>query len=199
MINVCKKRKPKVLEPKDMKTILGIDVSTKTGWAAIRCGTEHLADAKVGTLKFPPAGGFKRHKIFYQEMVRLINETNPQLVVLEGYAHAGKFNNTLQPELGGLVRLAVQQSEAFGIQVAPAALKKFVTGKGNAKKDLMMKEVYKRWRAEGTDDEMDAFALAQFGRALYYPNDIGVPKKNMEAVEDWKKNNAKLGVKKFLY
>ena len=50
--------------------------------------------------------------------------------------------------------------------VAPQALKKFVTGKGNVKKDQMKLAVFKRWGVEfPTTDETDAYALAQWGQA----------------------------------
>lgn len=47
----------------------------------------------------------------------------------------------------------------------PPEIKKFVTGKGNAKKELVMKDVYKRWGFE-TDclDLSDAYAIAQYTR-----------------------------------
>lgn len=44
----------------------------------------------------------------------------------------------------------------------PGQIKKFTTGKGNAKKELMMKEVYKRWGFEtDSHDVADAYAIAR--------------------------------------
>ena len=69
------------------------------------------------------------------------------------------------------------------MEVAPTSLKKFVTGKGNAKKDLMLLSVYKRWGFDTTNDnKADAYGLAQFGRALL-GFDTGVPQVNLTAVE----------------
>ena len=53
------------------------------------------------------------------------------------------------------------------VEVPPSTLKKFVTGKGNAKKDQMMLAIYKRWGTEfDNNDAADAYALAQYGRTL---------------------------------
>ena len=47
--------------------------------------------------------------------------------------------------------------------VAPGTLKKFVTGDGRAKKDLMLLKVYKKWGVEFSDDNLaDAYSLAQY-------------------------------------
>ena len=46
--------------------------------------------------------------------------------------------------------------------IAPGTLKKFVTGKGNAKKDLMLLKVYKKWGVEFDNDNLaDAYGLAR--------------------------------------
>ncbi len=51
--------------------------------------------------------------------------------------------------------------------VAPSRLKKFVTGKGNAKKELMMLEVFKRFGHSPADNNAaDAIGLAYIGMAL---------------------------------
>ena len=48
----------------------------------------------------------------------------------------------------------------------PSKIKKFITGKGNSKKELMLKEIYKRWGFE-TDNHNtgDAYAIAQLVRS----------------------------------
>jgi crossover junction endodeoxyribonuclease RuvC len=46
--------------------------------------------------------------------------------------------------------------------IAPGTLKKFVTGKGNSKKDLMLLKTYKRWGVEFDDHNIcDAYGLAR--------------------------------------
>jgi crossover junction endodeoxyribonuclease RuvC len=61
--------------------------------------------------------------------------------------------------------------------VAPTSLKKFVTGKGNAAKELVIKEVFKRWGLEPADNnEADAIVLLMIGRCL-----AGIMEPSMEA------------------
>jgi len=46
--------------------------------------------------------------------------------------------------------------------IAPGTLKKFVTGKGNSKKDLMLLKTYKKWGEEFSDNNIcDAYGLAR--------------------------------------
>lgn len=70
-------------------------------------------------------------------------------------------------ELGGVVRVALTEQEIGWLEVPPARVKKFCTGKGNAPKDIMIQQVYKRWGVEcKNSDEADAFVLAQIGLAV---------------------------------
>ncbi len=84
-------------------------------------------------------------------------------VYIEGpsYMSSGKF--VLQMgALHFLLRLFLYKREVFYKVVAPGSLKKFVTGKGNAKKDLMLLKVYKKWGVEfEVDDLADAYGLAR--------------------------------------
>ena len=57
--------------------------------------------------------------------------------------------------------------------VPPTVLKKFVTGKGNSKKDEMRLGAYKRWAFEDkSDDVVDAYCLAQMG---LYKHGLSLP------------------------
>ena len=56
---------------------------------------------------------------------------------------------------------------ASRVLVTPSQLKKFVTGKGNADKNVVMKEVYKRFHIDTDDDNTaDAVVLGHIGLAL---------------------------------
>ena len=91
------------------------------------------------------------------------------LVLIEGYAFSARSSSDAPlKELGGLVRHAVlERTGTYPIVVAPALLKKFATGKGNCKKDLILLEVFARWGERFTDDNAaDAYVLARIGLAL---------------------------------
>jgi crossover junction endodeoxyribonuclease RuvC len=86
------------------------------------------------------------------------------LVAIESFSMGSRGRAVFQlGGLGWLVRADLYENHISYIDVTPAELKKFTTGKGNAKKDVMMREVYKRWGVNvDTSDEADAFALAMF-------------------------------------
>ena len=161
--------------------VMGVDTSTKTGYVILDDKGEVV---NVGVLHHKPqANRFARYAHYTREISELIIAYGVDLVIIEGYSYAGKFNSSLQYELGACIRMKMWQDEVKFVEVAPTSLKKFVTGKGNAKKDLMLLSVYKRWDFDTEDDnEADAYGLAQFGRAII-GEPTGVPAINFSSVE----------------
>ena len=84
-------------------------------------------------------------------------------VYIEGPAYMASGKYILQMgALHFLLRLYLYKKGVFFKVIAPGTLKKFVTGKGNSKKDLMLLKVYKRWGVEfEVDDLADAYGLAR--------------------------------------
>lgn len=69
-------------------------------------------------------------------------------------------------ELSACVRLAIydyfEDYRKYPLKVPPMTLKKYAAGKGNAKKQEMLLQIYKRWGLEFNDDNAaDAYALAR--------------------------------------
>jgi Holliday junction resolvasome RuvABC endonuclease subunit len=66
-------------------------------------------------------------------------------------------------ELAAIVKLELyERDRIFPLQVSPMTLKKFASGKGNAKKQEMLMMMYKRWGVEFSDDNAaDSYALAR--------------------------------------
>jgi crossover junction endodeoxyribonuclease RuvC len=86
------------------------------------------------------------------------------LVVLEGYSYGSKNQAHQIGEWGGLLRWTLWGARTQYIEVPPTTLKAYVAGAGNAPKEVMMREVFRRWNYEAVDnDDADAFGLAQFG------------------------------------
>lgn len=113
----------------------------------------------------------------------------PDLVVVEGYAYGKGAQAHQIGELGGVVRLALHDAGLPWVEVPPAKLKKFVTGKGNAKKDTVRLEAFKRFGFEArTVDEVEAVCLALMGwvGAGFPPkaNLTKLPKANLSVLED---------------
>jgi crossover junction endodeoxyribonuclease RuvC len=68
------------------------------------------------------------------------------------------------------------------LQIPPMTLKKFAAGKGNAKKQEMLMQIYKRWGIEFNDDNAaDSYALARVASG----NAVGaVEQQIMEQIND---------------
>jgi hypothetical protein len=71
-------------------------------------------------------------------------------------------------ELSATVRLAIfdffeeGDDRRFPLKVPPMTLKKYAAGKGNAKKQEMLLQIFKRWGIEFNDDNAaDSYALAR--------------------------------------
>lgn len=83
-------------------------------------------------------------------------------VAMEGYAFSSQRAHQAG-ELGAAVKLAVTDyTNVPFVSIPPTALKKYVTGKGNVAKNLMLLGVYKTWDIEFNDDNLaDSYALAR--------------------------------------
>lgn len=92
----------------------------------------------------------------------------PALVMVEDLpTHAKSAGLTGQAQ--GVVRLALVDAGVSMMFLAPATLKKFATGKGNADKAAMIAAWNARNHARVTDDnQADAAWLRQYGRTLMH-------------------------------
>lgn len=149
-----------------MKTILGLDLSiTSTGYAVL--GPDKTIVTGTITSTPNPNRGERLWKLL-DALDEIVKKHKPHLVLIEGYSY-GSHNHQLayMAEWGGVVRFHLQRIGIDIIEVSPGNLKKFVTGKGNAKKEQMLLASYKKWGIEfATNDECDAFALAKYGQSL---------------------------------
>jgi crossover junction endodeoxyribonuclease RuvC len=71
-------------------------------------------------------------------------------------------------ELAAVVKMAIydyfgeDENCRYPLKIPPMTLKKYATGKGNAKKQEMLMQIYKRWGIEFNDDNAaDAYALGR--------------------------------------
>lgn len=86
------------------------------------------------------------------------------LLVVEGYAMGARNGREVLGEWGGQIRLFAYRFGWNVLVVPPSSLKKYTTGKGNAEKETVMLEVFKRWAYSSTDNnDADAYALMRLG------------------------------------
>ena len=96
-----------------------------------------------------------------------LGKKNIKNVAMEGTVLASQAALVLG-ELSALVRITLHgyykgvEEAQYPLKVPPMTLKKFAAGKGNAKKQEMLLQIYKRWGIEfNNDNAADSYALAR--------------------------------------
>jgi crossover junction endodeoxyribonuclease RuvC len=83
-------------------------------------------------------------------------------VAMEGYSFGSANRAHMAGELGAAVKLALYDLGSVPLIIPPSSVKKYATGKGNAKKDLMILACYKNWGVEfSNDNEADSYCIAK--------------------------------------
>lgn len=139
--------------------ILALDLGTKCGWAvSSNAGINHgMQEFKNDRF----SGGGMRYLKFEKWLMAIPKPT--QVVFEEVRRHAA---TDAAHVYGGLMATLTKWCEANKIPyqgVAVGTIKKFWTGKGNGKKDVMIAEAKKRGYKDVDDDnEADALALLHY-------------------------------------
>jgi crossover junction endodeoxyribonuclease RuvC len=167
--------------------VAGLDLSlTKSGMA--------LPDETFATITLPARlHGYERHPHVWNAVLgRLKVDGYPDVVVIEGYANhsPGSIALIRAAEIGGYIRAKLTRAGVPVVDVAPAVLKKYATGKGNAAKEAVYEAALaavtggrsrKRAQLLGTPervpagfDEADAYwlrrmAIEHYGRSADPP------------------------------
>lgn len=158
---------------------LGVDISTKTGYAVVDKG-EVISYGVVTTKK---EKGMARVQYILDQIMSIIHRYDPKLIVIEGYGFANKHSLVTLVEIGTILRYYLYQEGLLWLEVTPNSLKKFVTGKGSGKKEVIIKEVYRRFGFDTDNNDIaDAVGLAYLGAALDgYP--VKLPKQNLTVLD----------------
>jgi crossover junction endodeoxyribonuclease RuvC len=154
-----------------IKKIVGIDPSlTGTGICTMLTASLQFPgftqEHQTSLIKPATKSGPERLIEIRDRVASFIQEAD--IVVIEGYSFGSKGAGVFQTaELGGVLRVMIREQGKWMVEVAPTQLKKFATGKGNAKKEEVKLGAYKRWGVEfKTSDETDAFCLSKIGEAI---------------------------------
>ena len=110
-------------------------------------------------------------------------------VAIENYAYGAKGKQTVLAELGGILRHALIKLVEKITEIAPQSLKKFVVGKGNAPKDLMLLSIYKRYKEDFADipgkpkiDAADSYGCAKIAYHYFSASYDGLTKAQMDVI-----------------
>ncbi len=152
----------------NMTKVIGIDASLAgTGICSILLAGEETHVSKTITASGDSRGVDRLIDIRDQICQICSVPSRADLVVIEGYAHDRGNRAHYMGELGGVLRVLLTELKIKWVEVAPAQVKKFATGKGNASKEVVAVGVYKKWRMEFPDNnQCDAYVLARIGAAL---------------------------------
>ena len=101
--------------------------------------------------------------------VQVMHKDVIDLVCIEGASYGSRKTSYLfdAGRLMGIMEVSLLEGSYKYVVVPPTMLKKFATGKGNAAKDIVIKEVYKVWNQDFDDNNIcDAFVLAKIAQAV---------------------------------
>lgn len=161
--------------------VWGLDISTKIGSTVV--DTEGGKPRIVEALKITSKNsGWHRCSDLAVSVMEVYRRYRPDVICIEGYAHGAKFSQQVLFEVGSIIRYFLWQEDIKYYDVAPTSLKKFVTGKGVATKDTIIKEVFKRFSYDTDDNDIaDSVGLAFLAAAISGAN-TGLPKNHLEAL-----------------
>lgn len=124
---------------------------------------EHIADI-AGLIKPGDRRGAKRLAYIFDYIEKILSCYTPEKVIvcMEGYAYNYRKGMVFElGEAGGIVKLCCHRLGIACLSVPPTELKKFVTGKGAASKEEVMKFV-----GERQNDIADAKGLSMVAKEI---------------------------------
>jgi crossover junction endodeoxyribonuclease RuvC len=140
---------------------IGIDPSTTTGFVALSPEGEILQGFEITTKEKKDPNRFMdiADQIIYKLRI-------DDSICIEGFSYGSKGKGiSTQYGIGWLIRSYLIECGFKYQEVSPSGLKKFASGKGNAKKDNLVIPIYKKWGFESDSDNIrDAYILAQIAR-----------------------------------
>lgn len=143
---------------------VGLDPSTKTG-VVIIYEDESVWKKEITTnVKIDP------DRFMDIAEAVLSNLSDGDIICIEGFSYGSRGKGvSTQYGIGWLIRAELIKNGYSYYEVSPSAVKKFATGKGNAKKDAMVLPIFKRWGFENNSDNIrDAYVLAQIAKAIHH-------------------------------
>jgi crossover junction endodeoxyribonuclease RuvC len=162
----------------DSPWVVGLDLSLTSSGVA-------YADGTTGRIR-PTGRGMARLAEVLTGVRAALDcwETDPELVVIEGYAYASGNRAHQIGELGGLVRHELYRQDIPTVDVAPSKLKIYATGRGDAGKAEMVANARERLGYVAFQpDEVDALWARAFGLHLLGSPLVALPKSHTRALD----------------
>lgn len=101
-------------------------------------------------------------------------DTATDKVVIEGFSFGSRGAGVSKMYgIGWCIRVYLEMNSVQWGEVAPTALKKFASNRGNAKKEDIVLPVFKKWGFEGNSNDItDAYVLARMAWSMYNHEDL---------------------------
>ena len=166
-----------------MPNVIAVDPSlTGTGICVV-----HKGKFFVALLGDKGKRGLERLTYLAGQFARLVAALPGYDLIIEGYAMGARDSHSHSlGEVGGAYKMAAFSSRRRVITPSPNTIKKFATGKGNAPKEIVMKELFKRWGIDVDSNNLaDAVAIALFfgyGWHIQQGLAVSLPALNTEAI-----------------
>lgn len=167
----------------DGPVAIGIDQSL-TGFAMTALNTDNPSAYETWVYKSPKSGVQRLADIrwWMESKFDFLDSQSCRItdIAMEGTVLASHSALKLG-ELAGMVKLSIwdyfdgntnsvipfEEHVRTPLQIPPMTLKKYATGKGTAKKQEMLMQIYKRWGIEFNDDNAaDSYALARLAAEI---------------------------------
>lgn len=150
-----------------MAKFIGMDFAyAKNGIVIINENADIILQAIIVTT---PKRSDEERLIQIYDFLDKIEQEDIKLVYLEGLSYGSQGRSVSQ--IGAvhyLTRIFLYKNKINYKIISPSELKKFITGKGNAKKDLMLLNIYKKFGIAYEDDNLaDAYSLARMALEEY--------------------------------
>lgn len=145
---------------------VGIDASfSGTGVVIINNEYKIIEQKLIGTKRTDDEYDIEYRMLYIIKSLESLLEYKQdiKLVLLEGISFGSTGEGAAQlAALNYFIRIFLLNNNIPYSSISPNSLKKFVTGTGQCKKNLMLKEVYKKWGEDFQDDNIcDAYCLSR--------------------------------------
>lgn len=149
-------------------------------------GTAVCADGHTDIIRTTGTKGHRRLAKILDAITEWTAHPDLRLVAIEGYSYSSRATQAHKAgELGGLVRHNLWRRDIPYLDVPPACVKKYATGRGNADKDAVIHAAIRRGGplyTGTTNDEADAFWIWALATDLVGTPAIDVPQTHRDAL-----------------
>lgn len=154
-----------------MKFFLGLDIALANNGVCLLDEESNIVISKVIETKSSDVIEYRIESLC-NEVTKIIDEYENHLdrIYLEGVSYGS--NGRTFSQICGMhysLRYILYTNYVLPVHIVePTKLKKYITGKGNCRKDLILLNVYKKYGVEFDDDNLaDAFVLAMMAFEEY--------------------------------